>query len=168
MTSRAPAACGTRLQPRLLRSAPIPVKARTCILANRAGSAGCRSVTEPSQPRKKASGIATIPGLSSGKNAKLICGSVISDGMAPGAAPETTGEKMPIITRDRLRPPAREGLITAMNLGSFGPNLYPERARCVPRYRPRAGPGCAQRQGAADVRVRWLSGRGRPPVRPGG
>ena len=28
----------------------------------------------------------TIPGLPSGKNAKLTCGSVISDGMAPGAA----------------------------------------------------------------------------------
>jgi hypothetical protein len=57
--------------------------------ANLAESAGRRSVTVPSQPRKNATGMATIPGLFSGKNAKLTCRPVISDELSP----ETTGEK---------------------------------------------------------------------------
>lgn len=44
----------------------------------------------PSQARKNATGMATTPGLFSGKNAKFTCLSVISDELAP----ETTGEKM--------------------------------------------------------------------------
>lgn len=58
--------------------------------ANLAESAGRGPVMVPSQPRKNATGIAAMPGLFSGKNAKLTCQPVISDELAP----ETTGEKM--------------------------------------------------------------------------
>ena len=49
----------------------------------------------------------TIPGLSSGKIAKLTCGSLITERLAPVAGstrPEITGEKM-IRPTELIRPP---------------------------------------------------------------
>ena len=65
-------------------------------------------VTVPSQPRKKASGIEMMPGLSSGNQWKSIDGSVIIDALTldvpTGALPETTGLKM-ISVIEEIRPP---------------------------------------------------------------
>ena len=65
-------------------------------------------VTEPSQPRKNASGIEIRPGLSSGNRWKSIAALVIIDGLGPpstsGALPETTGLRA-IRTMELLRPP---------------------------------------------------------------
>jgi hypothetical protein len=73
------------------------VRLRTSISAYFWASCSLES-TDPSQPRKKASGIETRPGLSSGNQWKSIAGLVIIDGDSPvlGSAglPETTGLKM--------------------------------------------------------------------------
>ena len=65
-------------------------------------------VTEPSQPRKNASGMEIRPGLSSGNRWKSIAVLVIIDWLGPpstsGGLPDTTGLKM--ISRMALeRPP---------------------------------------------------------------
>src|SRR3954463_7249328 len=89
-------------------SAPAPVNERNSISAYLASLERSLLVTVPSQPRKKASGIDTMPGLSSGNQWKSTVASVIIDGLrpVPGAAglPDTTGLKT-ISVIDDTRPP---------------------------------------------------------------
>src|SRR4051794_40681455 len=88
-------------------SAPAPVSERTSISAYLAAVPTSRLVTVPSQPRKKASGMETMPGLSSGNQWKSIDLSVIIDRLRlvlASTLPETTGEKVIRMIAD-ARPP---------------------------------------------------------------
>src|SRR5699024_3271943 len=79
------------------RSEPAPVRERTSISANLAGSSS-EEVTLPSQPRKKPSGTETSAGFVSGKIAKATQEKMAS------SAPEVTGEKK-IRTSAEISPP---------------------------------------------------------------
>ncbi len=88
-------------------SAPAPVRDRTSISAYFGRLTSSRLVTLPSQPRKNASGIETMPGFSSGNQLKSTVVFVIIDRLAPvvgSTLPDTTGEKM-IRPIEEIRPP---------------------------------------------------------------
>jgi hypothetical protein len=74
-------------------SAPAPVRERTSISAYFAALCS-DEVTEPSQPRKKDSGIVIMPGLSSGNQWKSKLVNMDGTRAVGVAAPETVGLKM--------------------------------------------------------------------------